>query len=249
MADNVLLDNGSNPDFTAASDDVGGVQYPYVKLVDGTLNSSTVIGGDDINGLDVDVTRVVPGTGATHLGKAEDSAHANGDTGVAVWAVRSDTPSSTAASNGDYTALTTDSSGRLHVAVGTMPGASTITDTIGAAAMTNVVMDDVTPLTPKFTSIAIANSQTDSTLVAAVASKKIRVLSLFSQCQGTGTQVTLESDGAPDVRIHSYFPADNGGHVLPFNPIGWFETTSGAALLATTGAGSTTDFTLTYVEV
>lgn len=63
------------------------------------------------------VNAVIPGTGATNLGKAEDAAHASGDTGVFVLAVRNDTPSSLANANGDYIPLTTDSSGRLHVSV------------------------------------------------------------------------------------------------------------------------------------
>jgi hypothetical protein len=40
---------------------------------------------------DVDVTSVIPGVGATNLGKAEDAAHASGDTGVMALAVRSAT--------------------------------------------------------------------------------------------------------------------------------------------------------------
>src|SRR5690606_39198398 len=40
---------------------------------------------------DVDVLSLVPGTGATNLGKAEDVAHSSGDTGVMALAVRRDT--------------------------------------------------------------------------------------------------------------------------------------------------------------
>ena len=36
MADNKTIDNGALTDFTAATDEVGGVDYQYVKLVDGT---------------------------------------------------------------------------------------------------------------------------------------------------------------------------------------------------------------------
>lgn len=45
---------------------------------------------------------------------AEDSAHTSGDKGQFVLAVRQDTAASTAGTTGDYTALTCDSSGRLH---------------------------------------------------------------------------------------------------------------------------------------
>ena len=56
MADNVAITAGSGT--TIASDDVSGVHYQRVKLVDGTLDSTAAIGGDATNGLDVDVTRM-----------------------------------------------------------------------------------------------------------------------------------------------------------------------------------------------
>jgi hypothetical protein len=52
---------------------------------------------------DVDVVSLVPGTGATNLGKAEDAAAASGDTGLATLGVRNDGGSTQATSaNGDY---------------------------------------------------------------------------------------------------------------------------------------------------
>lgn len=62
----------------------------------------------------VDVASVVAGTGATNLGKAEDAAHASGDTGVAVLAVRRDSITAGGA-DGDYVTLNTDANGRLYV--------------------------------------------------------------------------------------------------------------------------------------
>lgn len=44
----------------------------------------------DANPLPVGVTSIIPGTGATNLGKAEDAAHTSGDTGVPAWGVRND---------------------------------------------------------------------------------------------------------------------------------------------------------------
>lgn len=108
MADNVAITAGSGT--TIATDDVAGVHYQRVKLVNGTLDATDAIGGDATNGLDVDVTRVIPGTSATHLGKAEDAAHADGDTGVLMLGVRNYTG---AGSDGDYSALSTTSTGEL----------------------------------------------------------------------------------------------------------------------------------------
>jgi len=60
----------------------------------------------------VSVTAIVPGTGATQLGKAEDAAHASGDVGVEMLAVRTDTPANRSGADGDYEPLQV-SAGRL----------------------------------------------------------------------------------------------------------------------------------------
>jgi hypothetical protein len=119
MADNPTVDNGTGTDYTVAADDVtvtgmaaGLVQY--VKLVDGTANGTEPIVGTTANGLDVDVTRVIPGTTATALGKAEDAAHTDGDTGVLLLGVRN---YAGASADGEYSALCVDSSGVLCVMV------------------------------------------------------------------------------------------------------------------------------------
>jgi hypothetical protein len=114
VADNVALPALSG---TVATDDVavnGGssAQVQYVKIVDGTGGGTAGLPGDATNGLDVDVTRIVPGTSATHLGKAEDAAAASGDTGMFVLAVRRDAATSGAAA-GDYHELQVDASGYL----------------------------------------------------------------------------------------------------------------------------------------
>lgn len=114
MADNVALPALSG---TVATDDVavnGGssAQVQFVKLVDGTANGTAGLPGDATNGLDVDVTRIVPGTTASALGKAEDAIAGSGDTGVFVLAVRRDSATSGAAA-GDYHELQVDASGYL----------------------------------------------------------------------------------------------------------------------------------------
>lgn len=66
---------------------------------------------------DVDVLSVVPGTGATALGKAVDSAAGATDTGVALLAVRDDALTTLTPADGDYVPLRTDSTGALHVRI------------------------------------------------------------------------------------------------------------------------------------
>lgn len=65
---------------------------------------------------DVDVTSVVPGTGATNLGKAEDGAHTGGDVGIQMLGVRNDTHTTAfSGTDGDYTPIGVDSSGKVGI--------------------------------------------------------------------------------------------------------------------------------------
>jgi hypothetical protein len=129
----------------------------------------------------------------------------------------------------------------------TAPAATRATHSIAVAHQTDAIMSSATTLVPKFVSLTVTASQTDFSVIAAVTSKKLRVLSMVNHCAATATSLLLES--GTTTRIHKAANGANGGEVLPFNPVGWFETASGAALTATTGAGSDTELTITYVEV
>lgn len=93
----------------------------YIKVIStsGTVSCSLQVGQSEpwettvVSGGGGAITSIVPGTGATNLGKAEDSAHASGDTGVAVLAKRTDTPASSAGTDGDYATINQDSLGHL----------------------------------------------------------------------------------------------------------------------------------------
>lgn len=129
----------------------------------------------------------------------------------------------------------------------TAPAAARTTHSIAAAIQSDVLMSQLTTLTPKFFSETVAASDTDEELVAAVTSKKIRVVALVVHCGGSATDATFES--GTTTRIHKVPAGANGGQVLPFNPVGWFETTSGASLTVTTSSGSSTEISGVYVEV
>lgn len=87
---------------------VTGLQNVLGMLYNGTTYDR--MRGDTTNGLDVDVTRVIPGTSASHLGKAEDAAHSSGDVGVMALAVANAAQSSFGA-DGDYTPIAVDVKG------------------------------------------------------------------------------------------------------------------------------------------
>lgn len=97
-------------DATYLGDIKFGESLPAGTAAIGKLATNT---GVDIG--DVDVTSVVPGVGATNLGKAEDAAHTTGDTGVMGLTVRQDTAAALGGTDADYQPLITDASGRLHV--------------------------------------------------------------------------------------------------------------------------------------
>lgn len=92
---------------------------------------------------DVDVLSIVPGTSATSLGKAEDAAHASGDTGVMMLGVRRDANTTLAATDGDYVPPQFDANGNLKVAIISGAGSGGTATTDGSA-----YTRDTTSLTP-----------------------------------------------------------------------------------------------------
>ena len=66
---------------------------------------------------DVDVTSIVPGTGATNLGKAVDSVAGGTDTGVALLAVRDDVLTTLTPVDGDYVPLRVNAQGSVHATI------------------------------------------------------------------------------------------------------------------------------------
>ncbi len=129
----------------------------------------------------------------------------------------------------------------------TAPAAARSTHSIANSTQTDAIMSGLSALTPKFVSVSVTASSTDSSLVAAVSTKQIRVIALAVQCAATATTITFESGTA--TRIHKIPAGANGGQILPTNVYGWFQTAVSAALTVTTGTGSTTEISLVYIEV
>lgn len=102
-------------------------------------------------------------------------------------------------------------------------------------------------LTPKFAKIDAASSG-DNTLVAAVASRKIRVLALFLVAAGTVT-VRFESGAGGTALTGQMELTAQSGFSLPFSPVGWFETASNTLLNLELSAAISADGCLVYIEV
>jgi hypothetical protein len=127
------------------------------------------------------------------------------------------------------------------------PALVATTDNLGAALMTNVIHNGTTALTPKFAAIDVATTG-DNTLVAAVVGKKIRVLSVFIFAAGTVT--ARFEDGASGTALSGQMQLTaQTGFVLPFSPVGWFETTAATLLNLELSADISVDGLLVYVEV
>jgi len=109
-------------------------------------NSLPVVIASDQSALSISTltTSIVPGTGATHLGKAEDAAHTTGDTGISVLAVRNDGGAALAGTTGDYIPLTTDSLGRLYVTGASTTQPVSIAATVSTTGTNSVPTDGST---------------------------------------------------------------------------------------------------------
>lgn len=128
-----------------------------------------------------------------------------------------------------------------------IPAGTNLIGRISASPETSTVYNGTTALTPKFAVIDNATSG-DNTLVAAVTGKKIRVhqLALIGSAAVT---VRFESGASGTALTGQMQFAANGGFVLPFSPMGWFETASDALLNMELNGATSVDGVLGYTEV
>lgn len=87
---------------------------------------------------------VVFPTGTSGIGKAEDSAHVSGDIGVMALAKRTDSPASSAGTDGDYATINNDSLGHLWSREGFAPAAEDNTAGVGVFAMARKYVNSAT---------------------------------------------------------------------------------------------------------
>lgn len=127
------------------------------------------------------------------------------------------------------------------------PAGTNLIGTVNAQLDASTMRDGVgTTLTPKFAVIDAATSG-DNTLVSAVASKKIRVLAVFLIAAGTVT-ARFESGASGTALTGQMNLIANTGFVLPFSPVGWFETAVNTLLNLELSGAVSVDGSLVYVE-
>lgn len=148
--------------------------------------------------------------------------------------------------DGDATVAQADQYGNLKVTLATALSAAL--DSISAKLATDAIMNGTTELTPKFAVINTATSG-NNTLVAAVTGKKIRVLAVYARVAGA-MDIRFES-GADGTALSGVIEmeATDPLFVLPFNPVGWFETAAATLLNLELSAATSIDGGLVYVEV
>lgn len=226
MADNFILNSMAGGE-TVAADDLGaGVKVQRVKVQHGADGSATDVSA--ASPMPVNQTAALP-AGDNNIGNVDiASALPAGTNAIGKLAANS------GVDIGD-------------VDVTSMPVADRLTDNMGVGLQTDVIMNDTTALTPKFAIIDAATSG-DNTIVAAVNPKKIRVLSVWFIASAAVT-ARFESGAGGTALTGQMQIAANGGFVLPFNPVGWFETASNTLLNLELSGAVSVDGSIVYVEV
>lgn len=102
-------------DAAVNANDIGAVAMTLNRELLVQVNTALPVGTNSIGDIRSITTSIVPGTGATNLGKAEDAVHTTGDVGVAMLGVRDDTLGATSGAEGDYEMLHTTAEGALWV--------------------------------------------------------------------------------------------------------------------------------------
>ncbi len=204
------------------------------REVEGTVAEGSAVAGNPVAiGLD-DGTNVVRaqgtadgaarvgGSAATDLGKAAQSAQAATDTGVPAYGVRNDNLADLAGVDGDYAPVQLTQNGALLICLSANDDYKYAVINDGASG--------------------------DQEIVALVASRKIRVISLFMVSAGT-VNARFESSAGGTALTGVEPLVANSGFVLPHNPAGWFETVAGQNLNLELSAAIFVHGGLTYIEV
>ena len=125
--------------------------------------------------------------------------------------------------------------------------AARTSDSISSALATDAIMNGLTALTPKYAAVT-ASASGATTVIAAVASKKLRILGGFLVCTSAVT-VKFQSHTTTATATGTMPFGVNGGIAIPFSPVGWFETVAGEALDISLGGAVAVGGEIVYVEV
>lgn len=253
-ADNIAITPGSGD--TVAADDVGSAKHQRVKVEFGADGTATEVSPSN----PLPATVSISGSSNTIQGTVTANA------GSGVFNVSGSTMV-VMAQNGGSLAVSLSGNQAVNVAQvagatintgnGTASGSQRTAIASDNSAFTINISTSIGSATPGVSLVCVstfanvAASQTDSVLVGAIASTKLRVVSVVTVAGGTATNLTFNSKGGgAGAAISPLFAnAANGGFVLPNNRMGWMESATAEALTVTTGSGSTTGILVYYCRL
>jgi len=242
--------DGHFPTLVSATRDANASSNPiYIQITDGTTTVSVDAGtnallikgvaNDGVDIGDVDVTSVVPGTGATNLGKAEDAVHASGDVGVEMLAVRNDTLASLVSADGDYAPLQVNAEGALYVALSGSSFPSKTDDsafTIGTDAVSpsGYLADETTPDSVDEGDVGLARMTLDRKQLIVLTDATTDANRLGIDASGNAQAILASNSGVDigDVDVISVIPgvgATNLGKAID-TAVGATDTVVGAGV-------------------
>lgn len=174
-------------------------------------------------GLSSDVTRIVPGTAATNLGKAEDSIHGSGDTGVASWGVSNENLTAFCAASGDYVPRAGNRYGQTYV----------------IAVPPSHASSNGTPIAATTTSVIAAPS----------AGNHLRVLRIHMSNGGSTSTWVGVRDGAAGTQHYRTFLPQSGTVSLMLSLSGPLDLTSATRLDIVLSAAGSVEYEIDYLTV
>lgn len=119
-----------------------------------------------------------------------------------------------------------------------------------SASVTSTVYDGNTPILPRY-HVIDEGASGDNPVVNPVVDKKIRVLAASLTMTGTLVTITFKSGVGPTEQPLTGAMGPLAGHTitLPFNPVGWFETSTNELLNMELSGAQSVDGTVVYVLV
>ena len=126
-------------------------------------------------------------------------------------------------------------------------GTFNVAGDLGAIPESSVVRVSGVATLPKF-SVVNASAIGSTQIVAAVVSKKLRVLSMFLVAAATAN-VRVFSSASGQALTGPIYVLPGGGVALPWVPAGWFETEAGKPLSMALDTAVPVGGSVTYIEV
>lgn len=229
VADGSDVAEGAVADAIVAAGAAGTLSAKLRRVTQGLEDLKTLIA----------IASIIPGVGATNLGKAEDAVAASGDTGVAMFALQQAIAAALNAA-GDYTLLQVDSQNRLWTTgqvahdspVSGAPfrvGGRARTTEMGAVASDDavdalydefgkqIVLSDAIP--SKWVSgltAAITGTSDTEVIAAPGASLYLNITSVTVTCSHATVGTVVELKSATTAKIRHYAAALGGGFTILF---------------------------------